>query len=203
MSENDHQSRSKIQPQGRQMNRRWSEPIEEIWASHQIRTTREGVMATTSYTVKRSDGQVDLVAIVHQAMPNNPEEASDLLERQSKALKETLMDSGEALYLKDVHRTLSQDEISRLAISAMRKIDAGRGQDERYPGESVLMETAIFWRLLKQFGSSKPAEVLGEYFNAKPKTINARLAAARAKKLIPQISRKNVSKDHSTKNEKD
>ena len=203
MSENDHQSKSKVQAQGRQANRYGVEPIEEIWASHQIRATREGVMATTSYTAKRSDGQVDLVAIVHQAMPDDPEEVIDLLERQSKALKETLLDSGEALYLKDVHRTLSQDEISKLAIDAMRNIDAGKDQDERYPGESVLMKTAIFWRLLKQFGSSKPAEVLGEYFNAKPKTINARLAAARAKKLIPQIPRENVSIDHSTKNEKD
>lgn len=203
MSENDHQSRPKIQTQGRQVNRPLCEPIVEIWASHQIRETREGDMATTSYTAKRSDGQVDLVAIVHQAMPRDREEAIDLLERQSKALKETLLDSGEALYLKDVHRTLSQDEISKLAIDAMRNIDAGKDQDERYPGESVLMETAIFWRLLKQFGSSKPAEVLGEYFNAKPKTINARLAAARAKKLIPQIPRENVSKDYSTKNEKD
>jgi hypothetical protein len=168
-----------------------------------FKQTPNGNTATSVFTVKRQDGLVDLVSIVHQAVPDSEKEAVRQIADQAATLSEAFSQNSIPLHLKDVQRGFTQDEISELAIGVMRSSQGWRERRKKPSDESVLVETALLWRLLKQFGSSKPAEVLAKFFGAKPKTINARLLAARDLKLIPAAERNRKAHGVNKSDEKD
>lgn len=184
------------------LDQEWSSPIRAdlefenklgIASTVEFKRTLNGAVATLIFTCERPNGLVDLIAIIHQSVPEDEKEALAQIEHQMLNLSEAFSWNQLPLHLKDAQRALSQDEVSRMAIGIMSRAQGSIRAKNRSTDESVLVQTAILWRLLKQLGSSKPAEVLGSFFNAKPKTINARLTAARDQNLIVRVQRNSVN----------
>lgn len=160
-------------------------------SSMEIIETDAGRMARSIYTTIRTNGEVDLVAIVHQSLPSSERRARAFLADQDMQLNRAFIANEGMLDLKEALRPMTQAEVAELALSHLRSSEVwlvpSRGKT--LSEESLVSKTATLWRLLKQFGSSRPAEVLAEYFNAKPRAINARLKSAREKGLIPPVER--------------
>lgn len=151
----------------------------------------EGNPASLTLSVTRigDHGTMDLVALLHQPCPPRMRAAETMLREQWPILVAAFQSTQGSMNLKDVQQALSQDEITRRSLAHLRAAYGPGRAGEESVGQSVVEETATMWKLLSQLGSFRPAEVLSDFTGVKPRTINARLKAARDKGLLPPVER--------------
>lgn len=157
-------------------------------AEFKVRSSAASV--TLSVTRIGDQGSLDLVALLHQACPRSKRAAAEMLRAQWPSLVTAFEYLEGSMTLKDVQQAFSQDEITRHSLAHLRAAYSPGRAGEAIEDQSVVAETATMWKLLTQFGSFRPAEVLSEFTGAKPRTINARLKAARDKGLLPPVERR-------------
>jgi hypothetical protein len=151
---------------------------------------RQGVddlLATLTVTVQRQNGDIDLVAVIQQAAAPEDTDFIEHLRKQWPLLQDVFRHSTHALNLKTTLSPLPQQEISNLASDHLRQHQLD------VPGDQgVLPKTVRMWRLLHQFGSFRPAEVIAVLLQEKVATIHARIRLAREQGLIPPTDRKSI-----------
>jgi hypothetical protein len=167
---------------------------EDLIAVAELRSSDLGIGATISVTRTLHSGELNLIALIHEPADGSPEEQLTEIERQWPLIVEMLRGVTGSLNLKFAQETLSQDQISSLAIAHLETALASSKALQDLTEGNVVLETAILWRLLKQLGSFRPAEVIGEVTGVKPRTINARLKMARERGIIPEVERPSSKK---------
>lgn len=153
----------------------------------EFEVNRGSALATLSITRIREEGSLDLVAVVTQLCPGSEDAALAVVRAIWPSLTEALSADSGGLNLKSSQPVLSQEQVTRHARAHLAYAYGQVRIGETLQARTVVAETAIMWRLLHQFGSFRPAEILSEVTGVKPRTINARLQAARDKHLIPQL----------------
>lgn len=149
-----------------------------------LRRCGEEWVAETSITVQREGGEIDLVGYVLQPVPEGDGEALAYFQDSWLSLRKVFENAPAGLSIKEVLRPLDQSEISALGTLhlAHHELDV--------PGDQgVLPKTARMWRLLQQFGSFRPAEVIANLLGEKVPTIHARINLSREQGLIPPAER--------------
>ncbi len=135
------------------------------------------------------DGEIHLVAVLAQTVPAGEGPARNYLEAQWPELRTAFRNSGPGLDLREAMKPLNQKQVSLLAGMHLSQHQLDLAGDQ-----GVLPKTARMWRLLQQFGSSRPAEVIAGLLGEKVATIHARLNMSRAQGLIPATERTTQSR---------
>jgi hypothetical protein len=155
----------------------------------EVRSGGSNPFVTISVTRTLDDGQLELIALLHQPAIGSDRQIASSIDRQWPLLVEMLQHTKGTLDLKLAQDVLTQDQISRRAIAHLETALNTSESLQELTKSNVVLETAILWRLLKQFGSFRPAEVISEVTGVKPRTINARLKLARDRGILPSVSR--------------
>jgi hypothetical protein len=162
---------------------------EDLIGVAEMRSGAQGEVATLSITRVASNGELNLIALIHEPASGSFQQRIAVIERQWPHIVEMLQSVKGALDFKFAQEAFTQDQISLIAIAHLETALQTSKALQDLTAENVVLETAMLWRLLKQFGSFRPAEVIGEVTGVKPRTINARLKLARERGILPEVSR--------------
>lgn len=143
--------------------------------------------AMVTFTKVREDGGADLVGVIHIPAPEADASMPEYFEALWPSWVALFGDVRGSIHLKGVQREPSQGEIAAHAATHLAVL--AESQPESTSESSVLISTARQWKLLAEFGSSRPAEVIAALTHTKARTINARLTQARKKGLLEPAKR--------------
>lgn len=149
---------------------------------------------------RESPTNLNLLAICEQAANLSEASAEELLLAQWPFLQRAFDLLEDGINMKSLSPQLSQNQI--LEHCAAHIVVSLQIPDEASSSITVVQQTANLWHFVRQFGSSKPAEVLALALNAQPRTINARLTMARTKGLLNEklLTNRPISQDFSKEN---